>query len=95
MMNGLRHQTRPPILVKGKGTCNEKKPINNGNPVPTIANNSDSAAFIKERIAEEALTDHGANYAQALSSYDDYSSSLAKTLSQLTPEEQQEIFYGN
>ena len=38
----------------GKGS----RPINNGNPVPTIENDDDSAAFIKQRIADEALTDH-------------------------------------
>lgn len=77
------------------GSEEGSKPINNGNPVPTISDTDNSKDFLKERIAEEALTDHGVNYAVALEAYGDYSGGLAKTLSQLSPEEQQKIFYGN
>lgn len=68
--------------------------INNGKPVPKIGKNKSSADFLKERIAKDALFFHGGNYAQALDSFASYATILAKTLSQLTPEEQQEIFYG-
>ena len=72
-----------------------KKLVNGGNPVPVIAEDDQSSNFIKERIAEDALDQHEMNYAEALESYDYYAAGLTKTLSQLTPEEQNEVFYGS
>ncbi len=80
----------------GRGEREKERPpqINNGNPVPNIANDDDSSNFLKARIAEEAQQDHGANYAEALQSYESYADRLAKTLGTLTPGEQSEVFYG-
>jgi hypothetical protein len=77
-----------------EGDSNGNRNVNNGNPVPNIKKDRGSADFITQRIAQDAFVIHGSNQSTALQSYVDYAVNLAAVLSQLTPEEQQEVFYG-
>ncbi len=72
----------------------EETLINNGNPVPEISDDDQSASFVTERIAEDALVLNNESYSGALDTYQDYAANLTKTLSQLSLDEQQHIFYG-
>ena len=66
----------------------------NGNPVPNIKKDRCSADFIKQRIAQDAFVIHGSDQSAALQSYADYAVNLTTILNQFTPEEQEEVFYG-
>ena len=68
--------------------------INGGEPVPTIANNNESAEFLLTILVDEAQT-HGEDAAEAADNYDGYATKLAKVMSQLSPDEQRIVFYGS
>lgn len=77
----------------GGGGRSQQTLVNGGAPVPTIANDSQSANFILQHLVEAAEA-NGEEAANPNAKYSGYAVKLTTVMSQLSAEEQRIVFYG-